>query len=114
MVQEPSEYPWSSYQINALGKTSKLCTPHPLYLALGKDAEQRRQAYRDLFSAHVLDAKLIEDIELATSRGLALGNNRFKTQIELLTGRRVVSKKAGRPVGWRKTKVDKADNKPAD
>ncbi len=31
MVDEPSEYVWSSYQINALGKISSLCTPHPLY-----------------------------------------------------------------------------------
>jgi len=117
MVQEPSEYPWSSYQINALGKSSEVCTPHPLYFALGKEAIQRQQAYRDLFNGHVLDTKRIEDIELATSKGLALGNDRFKVQIELLTGRRVVSKKAGRPAGWRKTKLDKAakpDNEAAD
>ena len=34
MVGDPSEYPWSSYQINALGKKSDLCTPHGLYLSL--------------------------------------------------------------------------------
>jgi putative transposase len=28
MVAEPSEYTWSSYQVNALGKVSNLCTPH--------------------------------------------------------------------------------------
>ena len=28
MVAEPSEYVWSSYQVNVLGKISSLCTPH--------------------------------------------------------------------------------------
>jgi putative transposase len=35
---------------------------------------------------------------------LALGNDRFKEEIEALTGRRVKEKKRGRPVGWRKEK----------
>ena len=103
MVKEPSEYTWSSYQINALGKKSKLLTPHRLYLQLGKDDTERQNSYRDLFNAHVVDTKLIEDIENATNKGMALGNDRFKAQIELLTGRRLTAKKAGRPVGWRKT-----------
>ncbi len=36
MVEDPSEYVSSSYQINALGKESDLCTPHPEYLRLGR------------------------------------------------------------------------------
>ena len=104
MVQEPSEYVWSSYQINALGKQSKLCTPHPLYLGLGEDEKSRQRAYRDLFTGHVLNVKLIDEIEQATLKGMALGNEWFKTQIELLTGRRVTPKKPGRPTGWRKIK----------
>lgn len=34
MVDDPSEYVWSSYQINALGKESDLCTSHPEYLRM--------------------------------------------------------------------------------
>jgi len=34
--------------------------------------------------------------------GLAVGNDRFKEEIETLTGRRLKTKKRGRPVGWRK------------
>ena len=34
MVEDPGEYVWSSYQINALGKESDLCTPHSEYLRL--------------------------------------------------------------------------------
>ena len=36
----------------------------------------------------------------------ALGNERFKVEIERLTGRRMTAKKMGRLVGWRKEKVD--------
>ena len=35
MVTDPGEYRWPGYQINALGKVSNLCTPHPEYLELG-------------------------------------------------------------------------------
>jgi hypothetical protein len=34
-----------------------------------------------------------------------LGNGRFKEEIETLTGRRVIEKKRGRPLGWWKTTV---------
>ena len=37
MVEQPSDYVWSSYPTNALGKASEICTPHPLYLALGRN-----------------------------------------------------------------------------
>jgi len=33
---------------------------------------------------------------------MAVGNDRFKEEIETLTGRRLKTKKRGRPVGWRK------------
>jgi len=36
MVAEPSEYKWSSYQINGLGKQSELCTAPPLYLVIDR------------------------------------------------------------------------------
>jgi putative transposase len=32
MVDEPSKYPWSSYQINGRGKQSDLCKPHEQYV----------------------------------------------------------------------------------
>jgi len=73
MVEQPSDYVWSSYPINALGKVSELCTPHAVYLALGKDANERQASYRELFKHHV-DGKLLEDIRLAVNKGMALGS----------------------------------------
>ncbi len=106
MVEQPSDYVWSSYPINALGKVSELCTPHAVYLALGKDANERQASYRELFKHHV-DGKLLEDIRLAVNKCMALGSERFKTEIESLSGRRMTAKKMGRPVGWRKERADK-------
>ena len=102
MVTEPGEYRWSSYQTNALGQPSALCTPHPTYLALGADDLERQQQYRVLCDRYVDDEEL-EAIRASTNKGLALGDDDFKAAIEARTGRRVVAKKRGRPVGWRKS-----------
>jgi putative transposase len=97
MVEDPADYHWSSYQINALGKASELCTPHPIYLALHQDVEQRQTTYRTLFASHV-DSKLLEDIRVNSNKGMAIGNIQFKQEIEALTGRRMTEQKMGRPV----------------
>ena len=101
MVVDPGEYRWSSYQVNALGKVSELCTPHQEYLLLGGDASSRQKKYRALFAHHV-DSKMLEEIRDNTYKGMAIGNDRFKEELETLTARRLKSKKRGRPVGWRK------------
>ena len=104
MVTEPSEYRWSSYQVNAWGKVSNLSRPHPEYLALGVVPLDRHKNYRALFAHHVDDTELLEEIRKNTNKGLAVGNDRFKEGIEMLTGRRVIAKKRRRPLGWRKRK----------
>lgn len=106
MVEQPSDYVWSSYSINALGKESELCTSHPLYLRLGSEPKERQSSYRELFKYHV-EGKLLEDIRFAANKGTVLGNERFEAEIESLIGRRMAAKKMGRPVGWRKKKEDK-------
>ena len=103
LVEDPANYKWSSYQINALGKTSNLCTPHPIYMEMGGNAIERQDNYRELFKQHV-DGKLLEDIRQATNKGMVIGSDKFREEIEVLTGRRMTAKKMGRPVGWRKNK----------
>ena len=41
----PEDYRWSSYRANALGYEDRVVTPHPLYYALGRSEETRRNAY---------------------------------------------------------------------
>jgi putative transposase len=105
MVDDPAAYFWSSYQCNAHGKKSDLLTPHSIYTRLGTNEQERQLAYRGLF-VHQIEGKFLEDIRKVTNKGLALGNNNFFAEIESLTGRRVIERKRGRPVGWRKDKSD--------
>jgi putative transposase len=101
MVEHPSGYTWSSYQINALGKRSQLITPHQLYLSLAGTQEQRQFAYRQKF-AEKIEGKLLENIRLATNKGLVLGNESFVAQVESLTGGNLHEGRRGRPKGGRR------------
>lgn|GEM_PF-1984329 len=67
------------------------------HLKLGRNKQERMVVYRALFKAHV-DGKLIEDIRRAVNKGLALGNESFKDEVEALYGRRVRQARMGRPV----------------
>jgi putative transposase len=53
---------------------------------------------------HDVDGKLLDDIRKSLNKGLALGSDLFKAEIEQLTARRVTAGKRGRPLGWRKVK----------
>ena len=85
MVKHPAEYPWSSYRYNVLGKKIKLITPHPVYLALGKDGSQRRLRYQSLFEKNI-PGYTIEEIRVATNKAWVLGDGKFKQQIEQQLG----------------------------
>jgi putative transposase len=87
-----------------LGVESQLQTPHPEYLALGKSKNERLNNYRDLFNAHV-GTDLLNEIRENINKGLALGNERFTSQIEALTKQRVTARKPGRP---RKGNIDES------
>lgn len=89
MVPHASEYPWSSYQLNALGKPIQLLTPHTLYLQLGKTEVERQNAYRSLFRGRMRERELTA-IREATNKAWVLGDERFKAKIEAKTGRRAV------------------------
>ena len=88
MVQHPSEYIWSSYPGNAMGKPNPLITPHSEYRRLGKTDETRQRAYRQLFKHRLPDAG-INAIREATNKGWALGSERFKQKIQKQLERRV-------------------------
>ncbi len=96
MVNDPANYRWSSYRSNALGQTSAIITPHPLYQSLGANSEERQDKYRALFRAQ-LDAPAISDIRLALNQNQPLGNEHFYQYIEQMTGQRRESKPRGRP-----------------
>ena len=96
MVGDPAYYRWSSYRANGLGQVNKLLSPHLLYLALGETAAQRQTAYRALFRAEI-DRAAVDDIRLALRHSQPLGNDRFRTEIEMLTGIPCEARPRGRP-----------------
>jgi len=58
---------------------------------------ERYRNYRELFKAHI-ETELLSEIRENINKGLDRSNERFATQIEALTNRRVTAKKAGRPL----------------
>ena len=96
MVDDPGDYSWSSYGCNTLGIDTELQTPHELYLRLAKSKSERLSNYRDLFKVHV-GVELLKEIRASINKGLALGDERFTTEIEKLTSKCVTARVAGRP-----------------
>ena len=94
MVKHASEYPWSSYQFNAVGKDIKLITPHQLYLQLGAAPSQRHERYRSLFDG-CMPAQTLDEIRDATNKGWVLGSNQFRQQVEVATGRTASPRQRG-------------------
>jgi putative transposase len=94
-VARPSNYPWSSYGANALGRPDPLVTPHERYLALGVDAPTRHTEYRALLATALL-ARTQREIRDATHKGWALGSARFRREIESLLDRRTEPLPRGR------------------
>ena len=96
MVMRPQDYRWTSYHANGLGKANALLTPQDQYWRLSKNDEERREAYRALFKAH-LEPERLDEIRDATNGNFALGGKRFQQQIESALGRRAIRGVSGRP-----------------
>lgn len=75
MVQQPSQYQWSSHSANVMGQQNSLVRPHPSFLGLGKDELRRIAAYRNLFEVPLAQAQL-EEIRRATRGGYRMGDPR--------------------------------------
>ncbi|SMF30275.1 putative transposase, partial [Alteromonadaceae bacterium Bs31] len=86
MVEHASEYPWSSYQGNAVGKTIKMLSPHSVYQQLANTVEQRQSVYRSLFRGRMAERE-VKEIRDAANKSWVLGDERFKTEIAQRTGR---------------------------
>jgi putative transposase len=98
MVTDPGQYRWSSYRANGLGQPDSRLTPHVLYLAQGRDSEERTSAYRSLLRPQ-LDAEAAIDIRQALQLGMPVGNDRYADVICANAGVRRNSGKRGRPAG---------------
>jgi putative transposase len=94
MVIDPADYPWSSYQCNALEQPNDLVVPHSEYYALGLTNEACQSNYQALFR-HQLSEKSITTIREATNKAWVLGSERFKQLIQAQLDRRLDPKASG-------------------
>ena len=96
MVKYPQEYPWSSYAVNGDGMISSLVTPHPSYVGLGDDKQERLECYRQ-FLGECIEENVLEEIRYATNGNFVLGDDRFSAEMEQVLQRRVSPGQPGRP-----------------
>jgi putative transposase len=95
IVNHPRDYRWSSYRVNADGKSESLILPQDEYLRLGNSDIERQLAYRELLRVH-MDAERVVEIRKATNGNYALGNDRIKKEVEGMLKRRVTPGRSGR------------------
>ena len=96
IAKHPLEYPWSSAQANAVGKHDPLVTPHPLFAAIGSDAEDRQHVYLRWLIAP-MDSDALRAIRDATNFEWALGGAEYCRDVEAAAGRRSKRMPMGRP-----------------
>jgi len=86
MVKNLADYPWSSYQHNALGEKNSLITDHLLYQGLGENTELRAENYQKIFDK-LNTADQEQQITEATMRGEVYGSSQFHHKISQLISR---------------------------
>ena len=96
MVSHPAEYAWSSYRFNGHGMPDKVIKPHPLYIQLDRQRQNRCAAYRGLFASRI-GADMLDEIRQTLNQELVLGSGAFRKQVENLLGRQAEKKPQGRP-----------------
>lgn len=108
MVEDPAQYRWSSYRHHALGQNDLRLHSHSQYLALGREAATRQEAYRDLFRFE-LDEAAISDLRVALQQGQVVGSEKFKDAMSVASGVRRTQARRGRPVRLVTESVQKLD-----
>ena len=96
MVEDPVNYPWSSCRNNARGYSSGLLTPHASYLQLGTTKNARAARYHALIAGAPHESSM-QDIRHGITKGLPVGSDQFRAEIEKHLGRRLGKRKVGRP-----------------
>ncbi|AFL74361.1 transposase [Thiocystis violascens] len=94
LVEQVSEYAWSSYGSNATGSEDPLITPHPEYERLGRSAKARQASYAQT-AEFPLDDTLLKAIRDATNKAWLLGDHDFCQAVESLLNRRALPRPRG-------------------
>lgn len=96
LVQTAEGYRWSSVHTHLGRVQDPLTTPHPLYLALGKEPPERTSCYRAWLDAGIAPDELAQ-LRLYAQQERALGDERFQRMVEVTLGHQVIARPRGRP-----------------
>ena len=96
IVKLPEDYHWSSFRTNAFARPDSLISPHEQWLLLGSNGPARCKAYRELFKESLCSTQ-IDTIRRTNIKGLPLGSNRFREEIESQLQVKLGTGRIGRP-----------------
>ena len=96
MVELPQDYRWSSVHTHLALARDPLITPHPLYLAMGSDSNERACAYQKWLDAGIAPDDL-QHLRAYAHQERALGDERFQRMVETTLGRPAICRPRGRP-----------------
>lgn len=107
MVSRASDYPWSSHDHYALGRTNPLIKEHALYKSLDTHEPTRRKCF-SVLSLDALPNEVIDRIRVAANANAALGSEAFLARASALAGRDVRVPRRGRPRNESRSKQEPA------
>lgn len=102
VVETPEQYRWSSIGDHLNPGNGSFLVDHEAYLRLGETSQDRARVYAALVG-QPLEAPVLCEIRTAANRGIVLGSERFKDELESQLGRRVRLGKPGRKPKQRET-----------
>jgi putative transposase len=96
MVEDPSQYPWSSCSVKTGVREQPWLDFDPFYKSLGKTSDERAEKYGRWLRETTPEEewKLIRE---ATQRGQLTGGKKFVREISKKLGRRIELRGPGRP-----------------
>jgi len=98
LVAQAGDYAWSSYCHYAGLRVDKTITPHPVIWELGNTPFSREARYRELVQVGIAPHQQAA-LTRSVLSGWALGDKAFVSDLEQISGRRLVRAPAGRPAG---------------
>lgn len=96
MVDDPSEYAYSSYGFYVKGEKSDILEPNPLFLELSDNKGDRQNAYRDF---------VLPDEKIEKFKGPFWGSEKFVAKMKKRLEYKETSLRQGRKVSFRRIKA---------
>ena len=104
MVEDPKDYPWSSYRAYAYGKNDVLLDEHPVYLQLSDEEGARRKEYRDFIRGMLREKEAMKG---EMDKRIVYGGEDFVKDMTTTYNISEKIKPMGRQRGWRKNKENR-------